>query len=74
MLVSSSIPHKELCSLGLASSKLEINFVCVRLTVGQIFVISADTGLLDMPMILPCLNLNDICRLLNRLCLVAICS
>lgn len=55
-LVSSSTPHKELCSLGLAGSDLEINYVCARFTVGQILVISAGIRLLDVPKILACFN------------------
>lgn len=53
--VSSSTPNKELHSCGLVGPDPEINYVCVKFTVGQILVISADTMFLDMPMILACL-------------------
>lgn len=65
--VSSSTPSKELRSLGFVSPDLEISIM------GQISVISAETRILNTPMILACLTLNSTYRLPIRLRPVVIC-
>lgn len=60
--ISSSTRKTELCNLSLVGPNPEINYVCVRFTMGQVLVISADTRFLDTPMILTCLTLNSTYR------------